>query len=173
MHPTGDSTALVQEPPTPVEPVVLLRSKRMRVRKPFSARRPLFDSLVCFTQVSIRRLTAAAHPPPITIRAADGCSRVLASFPTFKPPAQRRLCFTGPSTSKKAFDTDVLIEIWPMNSFALPNESPIRPFPLASMCEPRVPGHGHRDRPAIDEIDYQRVLSDRHTLRACFAEFNR
>jgi hypothetical protein len=86
---------------------------------------------------------------------ADG---MLASLPRFEPPAQRCLRFARPSAGKKAFDTDVLIEVGPMNALSLTNESPIRAFRLVAMCESGAPRHRHRNRPTINKMDYERVL---------------
>jgi len=47
-------------------------------------------------------------------------------FPILQPTPQRRLRFTRASPGKQTFDTDVFIQIGPMNSFTVAYEAPMR-----------------------------------------------
>jgi hypothetical protein len=92
---------------------------------------------------------------------------LLASLSTFKPPLQGCLRFTRASARQQTFDADVLVEIRPVNAFAFADETPTTSFGGTTVCQARVPSDGDRDRTAIDQFDYQRVVSDGHALGSC------
>ena len=85
---------------------------------------------------------------------------LLASLSAFKPPLQRRLRFTRTASCKKTFHTDVFIQIGPVNTFTLPNESPVCPFGLATVRESRVPRQRNADSPTIDKVDHQGIFGE-------------
>jgi hypothetical protein len=85
-------------------------------------------------------------------------------FSAVKPSSQRRLRFTRAPPREKAIDADVLIQFGPVDAFALADESPLDSLLRRAVGEPRVPDQGNRDRAAIDEVNYQGVLGQRHAL---------
>jgi len=96
-----------------------------------------------------------------------------AAHSAFKPPSQRRLCFTRTAPCKKTFHTDVFIQIGPVNTFTLPNESPVCPFGLATVRESRVPRQRNADSPTVDKVDHQGIFGEGHALCPCFADLSR
>ena len=81
-----------------------------------------------------------------------------ASVSIFQPSAQRALCLARAAAGKQTLDTDVLVQIRPVNTFALPDESPMRAFGLVPMRQARVPRQWDTDAPAVDEIDNKGVI---------------
>jgi hypothetical protein len=95
--------------------------------------------------------------PTIT---TDGSSCVSASLSALEPPAQRRLCFTRTPPRKKAFHADVFVQRGPVDALALTNESPMRPFRLATVRESRVPRQRDAEGPTIDKVDHQSIVGE-------------
>ena len=76
------------------------------------------------------------------VRSSVSLASVLA---TLQPSSQRTLCFAGKAAGQKAYDTDVLVQIGPMDPFAASNEPPVAVFARAAVCQSWKPGDGHTD----------------------------
>lgn len=77
-----------------------------------------------------------------------------------KPLFQRRLAFAGGFPGKKVFDANVFVQVGPMNSLSLADQTPIAPLGNRSMRQPRIPCQGHSDRPPVGKLDGERVVGD-------------
>jgi hypothetical protein len=90
---------------------------------------------------------------------------LLASHSTgLEPSSEGTLCLAGRAAGKKASDTNVFVEIRPVDAFATPDQAPVPPLRRRAVGKTRVPGQGHAYGPAIDEIDDQSIFRDRHLL---------
>lgn len=91
---------------------------------------------------------------------ADRPRPVSASPAALEPPTQGRLRFTGTSSSEKTLDTDVFVQIGPVNALAFADQPPVSPVGVATMCKPWIPRQRNGDGAPIDELNHQRVLGE-------------
>jgi hypothetical protein len=121
-------------------------------------------------------LTFRAHPRRLR-RASDaagvGCSALLAGLSAIEPAFEGRLRFARTPTGEKPFNADVFIKIRPVNALPVADEPPPRPLGIAAVCQPRVPNQGNTDRPAINQVDNQRIGSEPDPLRTRLADLSR
>ena len=97
---------------------------------------------------------------------------MLASVSVLQPSAQGGVCLARAAAGKKTLDTDVLVQVRPVNTFALPDESPMRAFGLVPMRQPRIPRQRDTDASAVDKIDDKGVIREGHPLRPCLGDFS-
>ena len=83
----------------------------------------------------------------------------LASLSAFKPSPQRRLRFAGPPPCEETFHADVFVEIRPMYTFSVTDETPTTTFIVAAIRESRVPRQRHTDRAAVDEFHGEHLVA--------------
>ena len=77
---------------------------------------------------------------------------------------KRALCLARRPTGEKASDADVFVEIRPVDAFPAPDQPPVRTLGGRPMYKARVPGQGHANGSAVDEVNHQRVVRDCHLL---------
>lgn len=81
-----------------------------------------------------------------------------------EPTLEGALCLGGRAAGKKASHANVFVEIGPVDAFAAPDQAPVHTLRGRAMGKTRVPGQGHADGSAVDEIDDQSLFRDRHAL---------
>ncbi len=89
-----------------------------------------------------------------------------------QPPLEGLLALTRPGAIQKIVDADILIEIRPVNTLALPDEAPVIALGRTGIRQARKPLEWDRDRPPVGEIDAERVGRDANGLRYRGPMFN-
>lgn len=95
-----------------------------------------------------------AHPQAYT---QDG--RLTRRFALLEPPAKGLLRFTGSAAREQARETDVFIQIRPVDSFTTGDKTPVGPLGWRSVRQSREPRERHRDRAAIRKFRYQGIVA--------------
>ena len=85
---------------------------------------------------------------------------MLASLSAFKPAAQGCLGLTRTSPCKETFDTDVFVQVGPVQALALPDKPPVCSFGKGTVRESWVPSEWNADNPTIDKIDHQGIFRE-------------
>jgi hypothetical protein len=67
---------------------------------------------------------------------------------------------------EKAFSAQVLVYVGPVNAKATASQAPVRTLSRSRRQQTGIPGEGHRDRSAVQEIDDQGVIREADTLDA-------
>ena len=91
----------------------------------------------------------------------------------FEPFREGALCLAGGATGKKAGNADVFVQVGPVDTFAAPDQAPVRALRSCPICKTWVPGQRHADGSAIDKVDNQSFLCDDHLLSKCRPQFTR
>jgi hypothetical protein len=68
---------------------------------------------------------------------------------------------------QKAFDTNILVQVDPVNTFSTSDEAPVVSFCNGTVVESRIPCERDRDCSAIDEVNCERVCRYFHRLSFC------
>ncbi len=73
---------------------------------------------------------------------------------------------------EQAFDTDIFIQIRPVNSLAPRDQSPVVPLGGFAMRKARKPRERSRDGPSVRQVYGERIIAYTDALRQCFFEFS-
>lgn len=89
-------------------------------------------------------------------------------FSVFQPTLQRLRTLLRHAARQQTLDTDVFVEIRPMDAASFSNEAPLCSLGLGAMRKSRKPCDWNSDRPAVGKVDAQRVVIDRnHCCQHC------
>lgn len=86
------------------------------------------------------------------------------SLARLQPAFQRGLGFARATSGEKVLHRDILIERWPMNAVASPDELPLSLFRGRAMSQTRIPTDRNRHRPTVNEVDDQGVVCHPYVL---------
>jgi hypothetical protein len=88
-----------------------------------------------------------------------------------KPSAKGLLRFPGSAPRQKTLNANIFVQIRPVNCFAAPNYTPMRPFFWRPVRQTGEPGKWHCNCPTIRKIGDQRFITDPYILDKCFPDF--
>jgi len=92
--------------------------------------------------------------------------------PAIEPALKRSLGFTGPPPRQEALNANVLIQIRPVNSFAVADKSPVGALNMCPMRQSWEPGERRRDGPAIHQVHGKGIVAYGQAASCCFPEFS-
>jgi hypothetical protein len=89
--------------------------------------------------------------------------------PLPEPPAKRLLRLAGFATRQETRHADIFIQLRPVDALATSNQTPVGALRWRPACQSREPSEGHRDRPAIREVNGQSIIAYAYALgQRCF-----
>jgi hypothetical protein len=81
-----------------------------------------------------------------------------------QPFLEGTLCLAGGASGWKASDTNVFVEVRPVDAFATTDQTPVRTLRGRPMSKAGVPRQRDANGAAVDEIDDQSIVCDGHLL---------
>jgi hypothetical protein len=86
--------------------------------------------------------------PVYSVTHVPGCSSAgLEPFP------EGALCLAGRAAGKKAGNADVFVQIKPVDTFAAPDQAPVRTLPCCPISKTWVPEQRDAHGSAVDKVD--------------------
>lgn len=92
-------------------------------------------------------------------------SRRPSGFSRIKPAFERSLTFCRRLSREQIGDTDILVQARPMNTAAVADQTPVRPFLSGPVREARIPGRRNGDRATVRQLHRHLVIGDLHVRR--------
>jgi hypothetical protein len=83
------------------------------------------------------------------------------------------LAFSRGLAEKQIANTDIFVQVRPMNSFSSADEAPAAALLSHTVQKPRIPSQRNGNRPAIGKLHRQSVLGDNDVLHPGFPDFSR
>lgn len=65
--------------------------------------------------------------------------------------------------AEKAFDAQILVDVWPVDSLTITEQPPVLALRRLSVQQARKPREGDAEAPAVGEVDGKLVFSDGHS----------
>jgi hypothetical protein len=93
------------------------------------------------------------------------CERVVTTLPPPEPLLERMLALRRRPADEQVLDTDVFVEVWPVDPSPLADQPPATPFRDRAVEEAGIPGQRRRNGAAVGQLDRQRVICNGHRCR--------
>ena len=90
-----------------------------------------------------------------------------------EPPAKGLLTLPGRPSRKESFNTDILVQVRPVDTLSPTNEPPIAPLFFSGMYQSGIPGQWDSDSPAISKLYGQRILREGNLTCVRYPNLNR
>src|SRR3990172_9265621 len=97
---------------------------------------------------------------------------MLTSWPPLEPALERARTFCGLFAKQQSFNTDVLIEIRPMDPVTCAADLKIGALGWCAMCQTWIPADGNRDSATVFEVYRQCIVCNQHIYDSSQCECN-